>query len=93
MIYAHVACEMAQHFGGERIYIPRNKSHNKHSRDLEMYRQFNGHNYRALAKKYGMAREHVYRVISDIRAQKKQEIKNLRSKALKTPKDTNSEPH
>ncbi|MEW5885537.1 MAG: Mor transcription activator family protein [Pseudomonadota bacterium] len=55
--------------GGEYLYIPKDIRLAAHSRDVQIWRDFNGRNQRELARAYGITPQYVYRIIAAQRAQ------------------------
>lgn len=62
-----MAQKMADDWGGLMIYIPKNLKNLLSSRDIQMYREFNGRNHWQLAKKYKLSMAQVYVIISKMR--------------------------
>ncbi|KGJ86422.1 Mor transcription activator family protein [Colwellia psychrerythraea] len=56
------------HFlGGGMVYLPRNDKLKKALRDANLYHDFNGHNHRALMKKYNLTQQSVYQICAEQR--------------------------
>jgi Mor family transcriptional regulator len=66
-------------FGGEAIYIPKTESVLRASRDRAIYEEFDGSNYRELARKYNLSVPHI-RVI--VQSQRKLRPKGARQEEL-----------
>lgn len=61
-----IAQKMAQNWGGEVIYIPRNLLMVLNERDMQIYNEFNGNNHRELARKYNVSMQWVYKIVKRI---------------------------
>lgn len=61
-----IAQKMAQNWGGEVIYIPRNLLMALNERDMKIYNEFNGNNHRELARKYNVSMQWVYKIVKRI---------------------------
>lgn len=61
-----IAQRIAQNWGGEVIYIPRNLLMALNERDMKIYNEFNGNNHRELARKYGVSMQWVYKIVKRI---------------------------
>lgn len=64
-----ISRELAENWGGQQIYVPQWLCMMRHSRDEEIWREFNGHNHAALAKKYRISLQWVYSIVKRMRAQ------------------------
>lgn len=53
--------------GGEYFYVPKDIRLAAHSRDIEVWGEFTGQNQRALARKYGLTVQYIYRIIARMR--------------------------
>lgn len=63
-----VANRMADDWGGQQVYIPRNAAGQRQGRNAQIFREFTGDNVPDLAKKYGLTIQAVYRIIKAERA-------------------------
>lgn len=59
--------------GGEYFYVPKDIRLAAHGRDLDVWREFTGHNQRQLARKYGITVQYVYQIIARQREKDKKE--------------------
>lgn len=55
-------------FGGALIYIPKGCAADREGRNAAIWRDFNGRNHAALARKYGLALATVYDILARERA-------------------------
>lgn len=53
--------------GGEYFYVPKGIRLAAHSRDIEVRKEFTGHNQRELARRYGLTVQYIYRIIARMR--------------------------
>ena len=53
----------AEHLGGMTVYVPNERTIFARCLELEARREFNGHNYAILAKKYGYTERHIRRIL------------------------------
>ena len=53
--------DFVKHFVGERMYIS-NHSHRTY-RDRDIRSAFNGHNYKQLARDYGLSERQIYNIV------------------------------
>lgn len=58
-----IAQKMCDEWGGQIIYFPKYKRAGLSDRDLQIWKDFNGHNHRELARKYKMALQNIYRIL------------------------------
>jgi len=65
----HIVDKLAHNWAGQQLYVGKSvKSHLRmRQRDLDLYRDFTGHNHAALAAKYKVSTVWVYAVIRRIR--------------------------
>ena len=61
-----VASHIAQNWGGEVIYIPRNLILLLSERDRKIFNEFNGTNHRELARKYNVSMQWIYQIVKKI---------------------------
>ena len=54
---------LSHHWGGQLLYIPKNHGGQLDERDKQIYADFNGSNHAALAKKYDLAVQQIYKII------------------------------
>lgn len=73
-----VAILVAQEWGGANIYVPSNLKVNIATRDMKLFREFNGHNQNELARKYKISVVWVYKIIKRAR----QELQDKQQKRL-----------
>lgn len=57
---------IAENWGGEVIYIPKALLIALSERDLAIWRDFNGNNYRDLARKYNVSMQWVYQIVKRV---------------------------
>ncbi|TYG34182.1 transcriptional regulator [Lonepinella koalarum] len=62
-----IAHEIANAWGGEVIYIPRNLILLLSERDRKIYAEFNGRNHSELARKYKVSMQWVYQIVKKMR--------------------------
>lgn len=65
-ISIEVANHIAQCWGGEVIYIPRNLVLLLNERDRKIFNEFNGTNHRELARKYNVSMQWIYQIVKKI---------------------------
>jgi len=58
-----VAAFIADHWGGQIIYIPMDISGKVMSRDAQIYSRFTGNNYAELAREYKLSLQYIYEII------------------------------
>lgn len=64
-------------FGGSEVYIPKLDSLQRDKRDAAICKEFNGYNYRELAKKYTLSERQIREICREIIEKKKREsLKN-----------------
>lgn len=54
---------IAEKVGGAQVYIPKVDSIARCARDEAIWRDFTGCNHRELARKYGVTKIHIYRIV------------------------------
>lgn len=64
-----IALKVGDEWGGAQVYIPSNIALKISQRDMQMYKEFNGFNQAALAKKYHCSVVWVYQVVKRVRRQ------------------------
>jgi len=55
--------QLAQHWGGQSVYIIKDDTFLADQRDLEIYKECNGVNHSELARKYRISLQYVYRIV------------------------------
>ncbi|MBK7364972.1 MAG: hypothetical protein IPI97_08215 [Nitrosomonas sp.] len=65
-----IAREMAENWGGQSIYVPKGHEMQLHSRDEQVWDDFDGHNHNQLAAKYKISVQWVYTIVKRMRASK-----------------------
>lgn len=70
---ADAAIVMAKTFGGEQIYFPKLETIEKPLRYRKMLGDFNGYNYKYLARKYNLSVRHVKRLMGEFAEEKQNE--------------------
>lgn len=63
---------LADHWGGQIVYIPKDAAGRQRTMYLQMYEEFTGDNHAELARKYDISVQHVYRIVRLIRAERQQ---------------------
>ncbi len=66
-IATEIANRMASHWGGQNVYFPMGLSYKLSQRDRQIYDEFDGHNQSALARKYKVSIQWVYKIIKTVR--------------------------
>lgn len=61
-----VASHIAQSWGGEVIYIPRNLILLLSECDRKIFAEFNGTNHRELARKYNVSMQWIYQIVKSV---------------------------
>lgn len=69
-----VARHITNNWGGQLIYIPKNTLGQLSERDLEIWAQFNGRNHAALAKKFNLTVQQIYKIVKE--ASERERAKN-----------------
>lgn len=59
--------------GGEYFYVPKDIRLAAHSREIDVWREFNGHNQRELARKFGVTVQYIYQIIARMREKDRKE--------------------
>ncbi|THA21140.1 transcriptional regulator [Histophilus somni] len=62
-----IAHKIANAWGGEVIYIPRNLALLLSERDHKIWQEFNGFNHRELSRKYSVSMAWVYQIVKRMR--------------------------
>lgn len=58
---------VARDLGGRPVYFPRGTYLQRALRDRRIYREFDGHNHYALAERYGLCSQRIYKIIAEQR--------------------------
>jgi Mor family transcriptional regulator len=61
-----IAGWMADHWGGQHIYFPKDVSYKVSQRDQQIFAEFNGSNHAELARKYDVSAVWIYRVVKKV---------------------------
>jgi len=61
--------ELRHHWGGQQIYVPKGLGFQLESRDLQIYREFNGQNLNELARKYDLTVKRLRQIVKEVRRQ------------------------
>lgn len=59
--------KLVENYGGSHVYICKSETVLRELRNIEIYNEFNGFNYRELAKKYNLSEKTVREIVSVIR--------------------------
>lgn len=71
------AIHIADHWGGQNLYIPQDMAGRLSSRNARIYADFTGHNQDELARKYGLSFQHICRIIKKEREKRRVKQHNL----------------
>ncbi|MDD3310997.1 Mor transcription activator family protein [Pseudodesulfovibrio sp.] len=71
------ACYIADLWGGQLIYVPKDMASRINSRDSKIYGEFVGDNQAELARKFGLSFQHICRIIKKERAKRSVKQHNL----------------
>lgn len=63
--------QVSQHWGGQSIYIIKDDTFQAEERDIQIYKEFNGHNHSELAKKYDLTEIYIYRIVKRMTEQER----------------------
>jgi len=66
---AEVAELVRDHWGGQSIYVPFGLALKTRHRDLKIYADFTGENYKELARKHGVSEMRIRQIVSAVRKQ------------------------
>ncbi|MEI6897870.1 MAG: Mor transcription activator family protein [Psychromonas sp.] len=58
---------ISEHMGGIQVYFPRGDKLHKEIRDIEIWRNFKGHNIKQLARQYHLTDKTIYEITSRMR--------------------------
>ncbi|MEQ9945193.1 Mor transcription activator family protein [Pectobacterium aroidearum] len=67
-----VAKHMMTVWGGQNVYFPMGISWRASQRDLQIYEEFDGRNHSALAKKYNVSLQWIYKIVRTMRKEELQ---------------------
>lgn len=56
-------------WGGQNLYIPKGLIYKVSKRDRQIFEEFTGNNHAALARKYGVSLQWIYKVLKAIRTE------------------------
>lgn len=59
--------ELVKEYGGTHIYIPEHEGFKATLRNADIRRDFNGYNFKELAKKYNLTESSIRRIVEDIK--------------------------
>ncbi|WP_336165514.1 Mor transcription activator family protein [Acinetobacter ursingii] len=59
---------ICQHWGGQLLYITKGDGFFADERDIQIYKDFNGHNQADLAQKYDLSVVYIYRIVKRMAA-------------------------
>jgi Mor family transcriptional regulator len=62
--------------GGQSIYFPMGLHRNIDARNKRIAEEFTGHNHSSLARRYGLSRQHVYRIIKKLLKQNRMPVRD-----------------
>ncbi|MBJ8477190.1 Mor transcription activator family protein [Acinetobacter bereziniae] len=66
--------QVSQHWGGQSIYIIKDDTFQAEERDIQIYKEFNGHNHTELAKKYNLCEIYIYRIVKRMHEQERNRL-------------------
>ncbi|MDR4518934.1 MAG: hypothetical protein MRK00_16310 [Nitrosomonas sp.] len=69
-----VAISFAKVYAKQVVYVPSAENFLKHSRDEEIWSEFNGSNHNDLARKYNISAQWVYKIIKKMQLIKSKEV-------------------
>lgn len=61
-----LAFQVAQHWGGQSVYIIKDDTFLADERDIKIYNECNGVNHSELARKYKISLQYVYRIVKRV---------------------------
>lgn len=67
--------DLCKEFGGEQIYMPKNKDHKTMLMQHSLFKEFNGTNQAELGRKYGISVPHVYRILKKLQEERQPSFK------------------
>ena len=59
--------DLVKQYAGMHIYIPEHETFKANQRNAEIRADFNGYNFRELARKYGLTESSIRRIVEDMR--------------------------
>lgn len=59
--------ELVKQYGGTHIYVPEHEGYKARQRNEQIRADFDGYNFRELARKYGLAESSIRRIVEDIK--------------------------
>ena len=65
---------LCQQYGGSNLYIPKKDRVTRHIRDIKINREFDGANYKELARKYKLSESHVRKIVGNVSAHQQTDI-------------------
>lgn len=74
-IAVSISDDLCKEFGGEQIYMPKNKDHNTMLMQHALFKEFNGTNQAELGRKYGISVPHVYRILKKLQEERQPSFK------------------
>lgn len=57
--------KLCEHYGGSNLYIPKRESVIRYVRDTEIKKEFDGGNYKKLARKYSLSESYVRKIVAN----------------------------
>ncbi len=74
----HAAAEhVREHWTGERLYLPKGRLYDLSRRDADIWAKFNGRNFSALGKEYGLTEMRIRQIVARVRKSIKEEQAQL----------------
>lgn len=68
-----IAIEIARMFNGECVYFPKMTTVERPLRNRKILEEFNGYNYKTLAKRYGLTEPRIRAIVKPIAEEKRSE--------------------
>ena len=59
--------DLVKQYAGMHIYVPEHESFRAAQRNVQIRAEFDGYNFRALARKYGLTESSIRRIVDDMR--------------------------
>lgn len=72
LLGVETAAKLADDWGGQLVYVPKDAAQKIKVRNAQIYREFTGNNVQELAAKYGLGIHAVYRLIEGERRRRAQ---------------------
>ncbi|MCX5466510.1 Mor transcription activator family protein [Acinetobacter nematophilus] len=66
--------QVSQHWGGQSVYIIKDDAFHAEERDIQIYKEFNGHNHTELSKKYKLTEIYIYRIVKRMHEQERNRL-------------------